>query len=108
MNVELKALLALVFDGIALGEQALAKVSLFTLLASAGQMLIGDLPPVIANWSDLMNEIKALSGSKQEQDLVAYIESRFAGVGNDKAQKILAASLVAIQAGYALEQAIVS
>lgn len=99
MNVELKALLDLVFDGESLVVQLVAKANFMVLLPQIFKILSMDVPPAVSNWSDLAAEIAALPGSAQEADLIAYIEQKFAGAyDNAKAQLILADILSLLQA----------
>ncbi len=96
MNQLLKALLDVAFDGLKLTEDSIAK-NYFSIF---GDMtgLIGDVPSVIANFSDLSNELKSLAGSDQEADLVEYVKEKFKLSGSSaKAQIILAAGLKMVQ-----------
>lgn len=94
MNSELKSLINLVFDAEGMVAALIAKENFFTLLPKVFSVLTQDLPSAITNWGDLKNEIAALSGSAQEADLLAFIQSKFIlAIPSEKAQAILAAIL---------------
>lgn len=94
MNLELKAILDLIFDAVIAGEHAIQKKSFAEMLPDIYK-IVADVPAVVVNHASFMAEIKALPGSEQEKDLIAYVVQKFALVDNDaKAQKILSASLM--------------
>jgi hypothetical protein len=109
MNSALKALINIIFDAEKLTVDAIGK-SYFNLLGDS-MALVGDVPGAVANWSDLMNEIKELSQAANEQDLLQYVEQKLSSIpalSGAKPAAVMAAVVQLIQAGYALEQAIVS
>lgn len=106
MNTELKALIALAWDLGALGvDVATSKGTVQE--GVDGSKLLTDVPAVFANWSDLSAEIKALPGTAQEADLIAFIASKAAGLGlSVKAETVLANALAWAQSTATLIQSI--
>ena len=112
MNVELKDLLDVAFDGIALGQDALAK-NYLSIMGDVAK-LTADAPGAIANFPDLQAELNQLQNPANQADLINYIETKFKGqFSSDKAQTILAGALqlvqhlvTCVQDALALEQAI--
>ena len=86
MNVELKALVDIIFDGINLTED-LVSVN-YSKVISDAISLFEAAPQAIQNISDFLPEIVALSGSEQEQDLIAYIETKIQMIPSVTAQSI--------------------
>lgn len=93
MNSELKSLIQLAVDGLKVGQDVIQKKDFVLGIVPDLYKAASDIPAVAANWGQLEAEIKALAGSTQEADLIAYIISKFDGADNAKAQKILSASL---------------
>lgn len=106
MNVELKALLDVCFDGLQLGEDAIHK-SYFSLVGDLVKIL-GDLPAAANNFSDLQAEIAALTGKDQQADLIAYMEAKFkeSPFNSEKAQVIISKALVVVQGAISEAQSV--
>lgn len=106
MNVELKALLTLVFDAIELGKSAAVKKNFILLLPKLYE-LVTDIPLAVKNWNDLPQEIASLPGTPEEDDLLKFVEERFGTLLNTAHMPvILSAGLKSIQDVVALAQAI--
>lgn len=108
MNSLLKAMLKEAMDFVAVGKKAVAKdwAGLFSSLIGAGS----DIPPIVANWSDLHPELQALlKDPASDADLLAYAVSLL-GSESAAAQQVIVASadliLAVGQKGYALYSAI--
>lgn len=107
MNTELKALVVAAW---AFGLLAADVVTKQALLKDEGDAVafLSDIPGAVSDWGDLSAEIKALPGSAQEADLLAFIAEKAAGLGlSVKAESILSASLAWAQATASLVGAIV-
>ena len=99
MNTELKALITLIFDGLKVGQDVLLKKNFVSLLPDMFD-LAKDAPSALNNVSSLLTEIKALAGTAQEADLIAFIETKFSvTTGSPKAVAILHAVLKLVQNG---------
>ncbi len=113
MNTALKAILQLIFDSLVIEQDAVVAKKSFLALLPDLFPLLADLVAAVPTFTDLPAEIKALGGSAQEADLIAFIETKFgSALPSGKAAAILAASLKTIldivQDGLALEVAIKS
>lgn len=112
MNLELKALLALVLAGFKTAKDAANKSDFVMVVLPDTYKIAMAMPAVVTNWGDLNDEIKALVGTQQETDLVAYVMSDILpGVTDSaKAKAITAAALDLVvtvaEKAIALEQAI--
>lgn len=109
MNTELKAMLSCLFNVIQLLESVVAgKTSVFSLLGPISELMT-QIPAIVANWSDLMPEIKALTGADAEKDLVDYVMSQVPALNSDsKAQAVIQSSLNMILAVAQNAQSVVS
>lgn len=110
MNIELKAMLTVVFKLFSLGKDLVAKAGIvqdMTDLESLGL----SIPAVISGFSDAQSEVLALDQPANLADILAFISVSFAGIDSDaKAQAILSAALnlasgIALN-GYQLAEAI--
>lgn len=94
MNEELKALLKMVFDGVKVVEDAVAKKDFVTDLLPKLYSVAADIPAVVTSWGDLNAEVVGLQSASADADLLAYVMGQVAGVSSDAhAQSIISASL---------------
>lgn len=91
-NAELKALIDIIFGladaGIALAE----KKDLLSVVVPKLEAVALSLPNAISNWNNLQGEVSGLVDLQAEQDLAAYVVSKFA-VADAKSQAIVKQSL---------------
>lgn len=93
MNIELKAILSVVFDVMKCGKDLIEKKGISEMIGDLEKLGFA-IPQVVSNWSSLQEEISALPGSAQEADLIAFVIASFAEIDSDAhAQKILNAAL---------------
>lgn len=101
MDVELKDIVDLLWDGVNVAEDVAQKAYLS--LPGALAKMLADAPGAMENINDLQAEITALPGADQEADMKAYIEQKFSSEPA-KTQLILAATLLAAQTAVTLAQ----
>lgn len=108
MNKELKDVLEAVFDSIDLGKKAVAGQNVVRLLPDIYEVMM-DLPEAAKNFNLIDDEIKkALPGSPEEADIVAFVKAKFAqDVSSDAhAAAIVEASLKVLSSVFALVLAV--
>lgn len=97
MNTELKALLGLAFDVLALGKDAVAKKNFFAMLSDVWSV-VSDITPAVQNIGDLQAELAALPNPQNQADIVAFLQTKVANAGaSADMQNILAKSLKLVQ-----------
>jgi hypothetical protein len=93
MNVELKAMLTVLFKMFALGEDLITKQGVIQDMTDVTAIALA-VPAVITNWNDVSAEVKLLDQPANLADILAFIAAGFVGIDSDaKAQAILNASL---------------
>lgn len=93
MNVELKAMLTVLFKLFTLGKDLITKQGVIQDMTDVTAIALA-VPAVIGNWSDLQAEVKLLDQPANLADILAFIAAGFVGIDSDaKAQAILNASL---------------
>lgn len=93
MNIELKAMLTVLFKLFDLGKDLIVKAPVTSDISDAEAIMMG-IPAIIANWNDISAEVKLLETPANLADLLAFITAQFVGIDSDAhAQGILTASL---------------
>jgi hypothetical protein len=87
MNQELKAMIDIAFDAVAIGKDAIGK-DYFDLMKDIAKV-VADTPSVIMHVGDLLSELKGLITEPGAlEDLIVYVEQKFS-VGREKAVEIV-------------------
>jgi hypothetical protein len=93
MNVELKAMLTVLFKLFALGKDLVLKAGVVQDMTDVTSIALA-IPAVILNFSDVQAEVKLLADPAHLADALAFVASQFIGIDSDaKAQAILNAAL---------------
>lgn len=93
MNAELKALISLVVGVVRTGIDIYENKGITATFGNL-QALAGHIMPVIQNWPNLQSELRALSGTAQEKDLLEFIAKELNLLITDpKAQQVLSSSV---------------
>lgn len=112
MNTELKTMVDVIFDLIALGKDIANKDSVISMIPDAYH-LMEDVKPVAAainaaGLQELESEVCGLVNAANEQDLMAYIGSKLGSAESPKLQAVMQAVLAVVQAAMALRLALIS
>ena len=93
MNVELKAILTILFAFGKLAKDVVEKAGITQNIADLEVIAVG-IPAAVSNFSDLQAEISALESNPAAMtDILAFIGSQFTGISGDAhAQAILSAA----------------
>lgn len=98
MNQELKAIIDLLATLEKAGADALGKKDFSTVTVPDLLPLLTQIPSVVSNFGNLKAEVGALLLPANQQDLEAYVLSKFTGV-SAKAQAIIAGVIALVNAG---------
>lgn len=107
MNTELKNLIGTIFDGEKFVQDIINKG--YPQAVADAMLLLTDAEQDVANWSDILTEMKALAIPLNQQDLLSFVEQKLVSIpalGTAYAQGIIGAVVGFMTASYALEQAI--
>jgi hypothetical protein len=89
MNTEMKALIKLIIGLVKTGIDVTTRGGMIADIEDIGKLVPLTIS-AFSNWNDLLTEIKALPGSAQEQDFIAFIQSEIPEItDNAKIQGIL-------------------